>query len=157
MLFHFSLEIFNQNVIYKYYLVFLLQCFFSVRYSPTHSYIYRHTYVHVYFYTVLNLPVWIMKSYNYCKQSKQFLLYQKRLHIQTMMIIIKFHESENINISNMMLEWQNHLCNVSLYTSSIFQNLTFMWKCCQRNECSTFLGNPGITTFRAQKQIKGEL
>lgn len=56
-----------------------------------------------------------MKSYNYCKQSKQFLLHQKSLNIQTIMIIIKIHDSENINISNMMLEWQNPLCSVFIY------------------------------------------
>lgn len=157
MLFHFSLEIFNQNVIYNYYLVFLLQCFFLL---DTHLHIHTYIGIHMFMYIFIQFLICQFELWNHittANRASNSCCIKKRLRIQTMMIIIKFHDSENINISNMMLEWQNHLCNVSLYTSSIFQNLTFMWKCCQRNECSTFLGNPGITTFRAQKQIKGEL
>lgn len=104
MLFHFSLEIFNQNVIYKYYLIFMLQCFFLL---DTQIHIHAYRGIYIYIYTVLNLLICIMKSYNCCKRSKQFLLHQKRLNLQTMMITIKFNDREKINISNMMLEWQN--------------------------------------------------
>lgn len=44
-----------------------------------------------------------MKSYNFCKQSKQFLVHQKRLNIQT------YDDYKNIS-----LQWKNTISNIKL-------------------------------------------
>lgn len=154
ILFHFSLEIFNQNMVYKYYLVFMLQGLFLVIYLHTHV----HTCLSIHIFVSTFLQFWIcqFELLNHTTNREKNFCWKKDSIYRLMMIISTFLYSEKNTISNIKLQWQGPLYNVALYTSN-FHNLTILWKCCQRNECSKFLGNHGITMCRAQKQTKGEI
>lgn len=148
--FIFSLEIFNQNMIYKYYLVFMLQGLFSVIYLHTH--IHTCISIHIFIYNFLQFSICQFELWNHItvanRASNSFCIKKDSIY-KLMMIIRTSLYSENITIANIKLQWQGSLCNVALYTSSIFHNISILWKCCQRNECSKLLSNLGITMCRA--------